>query len=179
MGSGKTTIGRRIARELDMDFADCDEALETRTGASVQLVFEIEGEDGFRHRETEMLERLSRRENVVIATGGGAVTVNDNLAMMQNSGLVLYLQTDVDRQLQRLARDKKRPLLQAPDRRQRLEELAARRNPLYESIADITLPSRNLSLGKMAHLTVKAIRNHLAKDSTSSRHCARHGMESG
>ena len=178
MGSGKTTIGRRIARDLGMDFADCDEALEAHTGASVQLVFEIEGEAGFRQRESDMLQRLARRENIVIATGGGAVTESHNLSLMQSTGLVLYLQTDVDRQLQRLARDKKRPLLQAPDRRHRLQELAAVRNPLYESIADITLPSRNLSLSKMAQLTVRHINHHLAETGDRGEQCGSTHTES-
>lgn len=161
MGSGKTTVGRRLARQLNMDFVDCDEALEAHTGASVQLVFEIEGEAGFRKRETDMLRKLAERENTVIATGGGVVTVAENTELMRATGLVIYLQTEVERQLRRLSRDQSRPLLQAPDRRERLEQLAARRNPLYDALADITLPSHNLSLDNMARLTVRTLNQHL------------------
>ncbi|MDT8319064.1 MAG: shikimate kinase [Xanthomonadales bacterium] len=143
MGSGKTTIGRRVARRLHLEFVDCDEELEQRTGASVNLIFDIEGEDGFRERETHMLEELTGRSGILLATGGGAVLSKPNRDMLARSGLVIYLQTPVSRQLRRLRRDTSRPLLQSGDREEKLTRLASERNHLYEALADIVFPALN------------------------------------
>ncbi|MDX1381390.1 MAG: shikimate kinase AroK [Xanthomonadales bacterium] len=160
MGSGKTTIGRRTARRLGLEFHDCDRDLEAHTGASVNLIFDIEGEEGFRRRESAMLDDLAQREGVLLATGGGVVMREENRRVLSERGLVVYLQTSVDQQLERLQRDTTRPLLNAPDRRERLEALARVRNPLYEELADIVFPARDRSVAWMARQLADTIRAH-------------------
>lgn len=150
MGSGKTTIGSRVAPMLGMSFIDLDAELERRTGASVNLIFDVEGEKGFRERESRLLEELSEMESCLIATGGGSVLREDNRKAMRKSGVVVYLSTSVGQQLSRLRQDKKRPLLQTPDRERRLEEMALQRNALYEELADIVFPSQNRSVNRVA-----------------------------
>ena len=137
MGAGKTSIGRRLAERLQLHFVDADVALESMTGATVNLIFELEGEAGFRQRERTVLAELCAGRGQVIATGGGAVLDPDIRRLLAASGYVVYLETDVDRQLERLQRDRTRPLLRAPDRRERLLDLAAQRGPLYREIADL------------------------------------------
>jgi len=141
MGAGKTTIGRRIAEQLHLPFHDLDHVIEDQTGATIPLIFELEGEPGFRRRECAALEQMSALQGIVLATGGGAVLDAHNRGLLAARGFIVYLETDVETQLSRLARDRKRPLLAAPDRRERLEQMAALRNPLYASIADMTLRS--------------------------------------
>lgn len=141
MGAGKTTIGRRLAHLLDWPFHDLDQDIEQRSGATIPLIFELEGEAGFRRREHEMLAELAALDGIVLATGGGAVLDPANRALLRARGYVVYLQTSVDQQLKRLERDRKRPLLAAPDRRERLDHLAAVRNPLYAEVADLTVLS--------------------------------------
>jgi len=143
MGSGKTTIGQRVAKQLEMEFIDCDRNLEKQTGASVNLIFDVEGESGFRTRESNMLKELTSRHNVLVATGGGTVLKEENRELLKRTGLVVYLQTSVSQQLRRLRLDRTRPLLQEGDRRQKLTRLAAARNPVYEELADLVFPSRN------------------------------------
>jgi len=160
MGSGKTTIGQRVAQLLGLEFLDCDHELEAQTGASVSLIFDIEGEEGFRERETKMLEILTRRTGVLVATGGGVVTRARNRELLRQSGLIVYLRTSVAQQLRRLGRDRSRPLLQTPDRRERLERLARQRNPLYQELADIEFPSQNRSTEASAQRLAERIRAH-------------------
>ena len=150
MGAGKSTIGRRLAAHLALPFIDLDEEIERRNGVSVALIFELEGEAGFRQRETRLIEELSERDGIVLATGGGAVLDSTNRHLLHAHGFVLYLATSVAHQLYRLARDGKRPLLQAPDRRERLEAMAQLRNPLYEEIADMTVHGSNISVAQAA-----------------------------
>ncbi len=157
MGSGKTTIGKRLSRKLDLSFVDCDREMEARTGAPIQLIFDIEGEQGFRQRETRLLDELTRLPHHVLATGGGVVTVERNRELLSQRGFVVYLQTDVERQLERLERDKQRPLLQTPDREQRLRRMADQRNPLYESVADLCVLSSQRSVRHMANIVAKAV----------------------
>lgn len=160
MGSGKTTIGQRLARLLDLEFLDCDHELEAQTGASVNLIFDVEGESGFRARETRMLHNLTARSGVLVATGGGVVLKAVNRDMLRNTGLVVYLQTPVSQQIRRLARDRTRPLLQTEDRREKLTRLAVERNPLYQEIADIVFPAKNRSLDSAAEELARIIRSH-------------------
>jgi len=160
MGSGKTTIGQRVARRLGLEFFDCDQELEAQTGASVSLIFDVEGEEGFRDRETRMLEQLSQREGVLVATGGGAVLRERNRKLLRANGLVVYMRTSVDQQLRRLNRDRTRPLLQTGDRRGKLERLAARRDPLYEELADIVYVSQGRGLDATARALSELIRTH-------------------
>lgn len=150
MGSGKTTVGQRVAALLGLEFLDCDHELEARTGASVALIFDVEGETGFRERETRMLSELTARKGILLATGGGVILREENRRLLANSGLVVYLNTSVKQQLRRLGRDRSRPLLQTPDRRAKLLRLAEERNPLYREIADIEFPAQNRALDAVA-----------------------------
>jgi len=146
MGSGKTTIGQRLAKKLGRKFLDNDHELQEQTGASVSLIFDLEGEEGFRKRETAMLKQLTARNNVVLATGGGTILAPENRELLTRTGTVVYLRTSVTQQIKRLSRDKTRPLLQSGDRREKLIRLADERNPLYEEIAHVTFQSRTRSL---------------------------------
>jgi shikimate kinase len=141
MGAGKTTVGKRLAAHFDLPFLDLDAEIEAHTGADVPLIFDIEGEPGFRRRESALLAECSGREGVVLATGGGAIMDADNRALLAARGFVVWLQTGVEQQLQRLERDRQRPLLQSADRRERLEAMARARDPLYAGIADLVVPS--------------------------------------
>jgi shikimate kinase len=155
MGSGKTTIGKHLARMFGLDFYDCDHELEQLTGASVNLIFDLEGEKGFRLREKQLLKQLTAKTGVLIATGGGTVCDEENRHILRSRGFVVYLKTSVDSQLKRLSRDKSRPLLQAEDRVQRLLDLARIRNPLYADTADLVFNTRNSSV----YATAKAVSN--------------------
>lgn len=145
MGAGKTSIGRRLAYQLGLDFFDLDVEFETRVGVSIALTFEIEGEAGFRKRESDLLAELVRRRGIVLSTGGGAVLDADNRQHLRSNGFVVWLDTDVDTQLSRLHADKQRPLLQGPDRREKLERMAELRNPLYAETADLCIRSCGFS----------------------------------
>ncbi|HBB99824.1 MULTISPECIES: shikimate kinase AroK [Stutzerimonas stutzeri subgroup] len=139
MGAGKSTIGRLLAKELRLPFKDSDKEIEQRTGASIPLIFDVEGEGGFRERERAVIADLCQLEGVVLATGGGAVLREDNRQALRAGGQVVYLCTSVDQQLERTARDRNRPLLQASDPRSVLSALMAIRDPLYRSIADVII----------------------------------------
>ena len=153
MGSGKTTIGKHLAKKLGLDFYDCDHELERLTGASVNLIFDLEGEEGFRERENCLLKELTVMNGVLIATGGGTVCNEENRLMLRSRGYVVYLKTSIEEQLKRLSKDKSRPLLQAEDRAQRLKNLARVRNPLYDATADLVFTARKSSV----HATAKAL----------------------
>ncbi len=152
MGAGKTSIGRRLAQHFALEFIDLDEDIEHRTGASVTWIFDVEGEAGFREREQQSLRALCDRQGIVLATGGGAVLRASNRELLRAHGFVIYLQVSVDQQLRRLARDTKRPLLRATDRRERLQTLAREREPLYREVADLTMP------GSEQHVSIVATR---------------------
>jgi len=166
MGAGKTTIGQRVAKHLGLEFLDCDQELEAQTGATVSLIFDVEGEQGFRERETRMLEQMTERQGVLIATGGGAVLRERNRALLRRSGLVVYLSTSVAQQLRRLNRDRTRPLLQTDDRKEKLKRLAAQRNPLYQELADIEYPSQNRNVDVAARALAEVIRSHWSRPDT-------------
>jgi len=139
MGAGKTTIGRRVAELLGLPFYDLDQEIETHCGAEIPLIFELEGEAGFRQRESTVLAELAAHNGIALATGGGAVLAEVNRRLLHSRGFVVYLETTVEEQLQRLSRDRKRPLLAAPDRRERLVGLATQREAHYREVADYTL----------------------------------------
>lgn len=139
MGAGKSTIGRLLARELCWAFKDSDREVEERTGASIPLIFDLEGEQGFRDREQLAISELLQERNLVLATGGGAVLREANRKALSEKSLVIYLHASVEHQLARTARDRNRPLLQTSNPRQVLEELLAIRDPLYREIADIMI----------------------------------------
>jgi len=139
MGAGKSTIGRQLARELRRDFMDSDREIEERTGADIPLIFDLEGEAGFREREKAVIDELTQQPNLVLATGGGAVTRLENRRHLSGRGTVIYLHTTVDQQLSRTYRDRNRPLLQTENPRARLESLMTEREPLYREMADLVV----------------------------------------
>lgn len=136
MGAGKSTIGRQLARVLNLEFIDSDREIEVRTGVDIPLIFELEGENGFRKRERQAIQLLTGRKGIVLATGGGAVLDPDNRRWLAARGKVIYLHTTVDQQLERTAHDRTRPLLQTANPREKLEQLMLVRDPLYREIAD-------------------------------------------
>lgn len=145
MGAGKTTIGRQLARQLNIQFYDSDWEIESRTGVNIPMIFEYEGEAGFRKRESAMLAELTRLSPAVLATGGGAILSADNRKRLSENGFVVYLRCSVNRQLERTMRDTNRPLLSSAKPRDRLEGLMKIRGPLYQSCADMSVDTGSLS----------------------------------
>jgi shikimate kinase len=139
MGAGKTAIGRELARHLKLEFVDADQEIERRTGADIALIFEKEGEAGFRRREREVIAELTQREGLVLATGGGAVLDPANRDALKQRGFVIYLKASVGAQAARTAQNRNRPLLETEDRQERLKQLFEVRAPLYESLAELTV----------------------------------------
>ena len=139
MGSGKTTIGRALAKRLNMRFVDADHEIESRTGASITLIFEIEGEASFRQREADVIRDLTQQQGIVLATGGGAILNEQSRRSLRERGIVVYLRASVSSLVQRTSHDRQRPLLQTADPRARIEELMRQRAPLYEEVAHITV----------------------------------------
>ncbi len=136
MGAGKSTIGRLLASELSFNFRDSDRVIEERTGADIPWIFDMEGEEGFRERETAVLQELAAETASVVATGGGIVLREKNRSLMRSAGFVCYLTASIDQLVERTARDKKRPLLQVENPRQKIIDLLALRDPLYQEAAD-------------------------------------------
>lgn len=153
MGAGKTTVGRRLARHLGRGFYDCDQEIEARTGVRVSLIFEIEGEQGFRKRETEELRRLAALDDIVLATGGGAVLDPENRALLSTRGLVIYLHAQPKDLWHRTRHDNSRPLLDTPNPRARVEELYQIRDSLYREVADLVVDTGRQSV----HTLVKRL----------------------
>lgn len=139
MGVGKTTIGRMLARELGLEFFDSDREIERRTGADIAWIFDVEGEESFRDRESQVIEELSSRSGVLLATGGGSVLRPGNRRCLQSRGLVLFLDTSLELQLKRTAKDKQRPLLQNADRREVLKKMRQERHQIYEEVSDLNI----------------------------------------
>ena len=139
MGSGKSTIGNIIASRLHREFQDSDHFIEKRTGVDIARIFDIEGERGFRDRESDALSELLSQNNRVVATGGGSVLRPQNQQLLKQKGFIIFLDTSVAQQLRRLARDKKRPLLQTENPRERLEAMFAERHPIYLDLADLAV----------------------------------------
>ena len=158
MGSGKTAVGRQLARLLGLPFIDSDHEIEQQTGADIPLIFEREGEAGFRRREREAIARLTARTGVVLATGGGAVLDADNRRLLHERGWVVYLETSVAQQAERAGRSRQRPMLNTDDPHQRLAELMALREPLYREIADFTATTTRKRVGAVAEQVIEAWR---------------------
>ena len=151
MGAGKTTIGRALAKKLNKRFIDSDHEIESRTGASIPVIFEVEGEASFRQREADIIRELSALDNIVLATGGGAILRPENRAFLKSRGTVIYLRTGITQILQRTSKDKNRPLLQTPDPRKRLEEMARQREPYYREVAHIVIETGRPNLQYLVH----------------------------
>ena len=148
MGAGKSTIGRLLSIELGLPFYDSDKVIEDRAGAGIPWIFDVEGELGFRERETSAIDDLTQMNSIVMATGGGAVLKSDNRRFLSSRGAVIYLQTSVELQIERTRRDKNRPLLQADNPTQVLKKLMDLRHPLYSEVCDhvVTTDRRNPKL---------------------------------
>ncbi|QNB09234.1 3-dehydroquinate synthase [Herbaspirillum frisingense] len=157
MGAGKTTIGRALAKKLNKRFVDSDHEIEARTGATIPVIFEIEGEESFRRREAEVIRELSAQPDIVLATGGGAVLRAENRENLKKGGTVVYLRASINQILQRTGRDKNRPLLQTADPRRKLEELSRQRDPLYREVADFVIETNRPNV----QFLVQTIISHL------------------
>lgn len=160
MGAGKTTIGRQLSELLRLEFVDSDHEIEARTGANIPWIFDVEGEEGFRLREESVIDLITQRQQIVLATGGGAVMRAANRQHLHERGTVVYLYTPVATQLERTARDRNRPLLQTPDPRQRLTELMTVRDPLYRETAHIIMPTEGGSARDVAMRIIHALEAH-------------------
>ena len=137
MGAGKSAVGRQLARLLHLEFLDSDEEIESRTGVDIPFIFEKEGEEGFRMREVKVIDELSRRDGVVLATGGGAIVDPESRSRLGARGFVVYLHTSVNQQLERTRSGRERPLLKSNDKQQVLQDLMEERDPLYREISDL------------------------------------------
>lgn len=151
MGAGKTSVGKLLARRLGKAFFDCDHEIERATGVRIPLIFEIEGETGFRARERRMLCELVQRSPVVVATGGGAVLDEQNRSLLKQHGTVVYLCATPQDLWQRTRHDRNRPLLQTPNPLAKLTELFTERDPLYREIADLVVDTGSQSLSALTH----------------------------
>lgn len=160
MGAGKTTVGKELARRRKLRFADCDHEIVARTGVSIPTIFEIEGEAGFRRRETQMMDELTRESDIVIATGGGVVTTPENRALMRERGIVFYLNVPPQILFERTRHDRNRPLLQVDNPRQRIEELYRQRDPLYREVAHVVVDGGRTNPGTMVRLIEDALKKH-------------------
>ena len=156
MGSGKTAVGKCLARLLDYPFRDTDHEIEQRTGADISLIFEREGEAGFRVREREVLAELSALERIVLATGGGAIVHPETRRDLRERGWVVYLETAVHQQALRAGRTRHRPMLYGADPEQRLGELLQLREPFYREIADFTISTNHERAQEVAKAIVRA-----------------------
>jgi shikimate kinase len=150
MGAGKSTVGRLLARRLKLRFFDCDHEIERRCGVKIPLVFEIEGEAGFRAREAETVAELSELPGIVLATGGGAVLLEENRRRLAARGTVIYLRARPEDLYSRVRNDRNRPLLATADPLRRLRELHAERDPLYASIADVVIDTGKQTVQALA-----------------------------
>ena len=158
MGAGKTTLGRQLARRLNMEFYDSDRIIEERTGADIPLIFEKEGEEGFRKRETAVIDEFTQKQGIVLATGGGAVLNEVNRQHLKSRGTVFYLNSDLESLLERTHKDKNRPLLQGEESPAAiLTRLIEQRDPLYRETADHIVDTSNSSL----RYVIQAIISHL------------------
>jgi shikimate kinase len=159
MGSGKTTIGRNLAKKLKVDFYDADYQIIDKTGVSIDHIFDVEGEEGFRKRESKVLKELCNKSNIVLATGGGAVILGENRLIIKRAGVVVYLLSSVDQILRRTAKSKTRPLLEnSTNRRLTITNIIDSRDPLYREVATIIVNTN----GKKMNEIIKEILTHLS-----------------
>lgn len=160
MGSGKTTIGRALAKRLNKRFVDADHEIEARTGAYIPWIFEIEGEASFRQREADVIRDLTAQEDIVLATGGGAVLNEESRKFLKERGTVVYLRASVNSILQRTSHDRNRPLLQTDDPRARIEELSLQRAPLYQEVAHIIIEMGRPNIQSVVQSIISQLPSH-------------------
>ena len=150
MGSGKSTVGKIISDELFLNFFDTDDEIESRTGASIDWIFDLEGEEGFRKRESSILEEMVKQNSIVLSTGGGIILSGSNREMLSSRGTVFYLSTPISVQIERTSKDKDRPLLKNGDPEEILTRLQKERKGLYESVSDHVIETENKSSQEVA-----------------------------
>lgn len=154
MGAGKTTVGRKLAEQLGCSFFDSDHCIEERCGADIPWIFDIEGEAGFRQREIQIIDELSQKQGIVLATGGGAILHAENRQHLAARGTVVYLRASINQQLKRTYKDKNRPLLQTADPKKTLVRLFKERDPLYQSIADLIIETDGKTSKRVLKMTM-------------------------
>jgi len=158
MGSGKTTIGRRLSERLTLDFFDSDHEIIDKTGVSIDHIFDLEGEKGFRNRESDVLKKLCNMPNVVIATGGGAVILEENRELMKKASSIIYLSSSVDQILRRTAKSKTRPLLEkSNNRRKTISDIVEARDPLYREVSSHIINTNGKKLNEVIDEIIKAL----------------------
>lgn len=156
MGAGKSTIGRLLAKSMEWDFVDSDREIERKTGVSIPLIFDYEGEAGFRRREAEVINELTRLDQIVLATGGGSILLPENQSHLSDRGFVVYLHCPIEKQLERTHKDANRPLLQTENPKERLTELFRVREPLYRACADQVVDTGAASSRTLVRQILKA-----------------------
>ncbi len=164
MGAGKTTVGREYARRHGLRFVDCDHELQARTGVTVTTIFEIEGEEGFRRRESQLLDELTEDPGIVLATGGGIVLAAANRSLLSQRGIVVYLNVPPKVLYERTRHDRNRPLLQVANPKERIESLYRERDPLYREVADIVIDGGRGNAGMMVRQIEKALEAYRNND---------------
>ena len=158
MAAGKTTIGRMLADELGLTFKDSDSEIERRTGADIPWIFDMEGEEGFRERERQVLAELTTETGILLATGGGSIELEENRKNLRSRGIVIFLDTSIELQLARTKKDKKRPLLRTDDREKVLQDLKKKRDPLYAEVSDIKVFTGDSGSRKMISGILQSLR---------------------
>ena len=160
MGAGKTTIGKQLAQQLGREFFDSDRVIEEHTGANIPLIFELEGEEGFRKREKNMILELTSKEDIVLATGGGVVLDPDNRKQLAKSGFVIYLNAPLSQLINRTSKDKNRPLLQTNNPQKKMEEILAIRDPLYREVADAIVETDGSPIRNVVKKLMLLVKKH-------------------
>lgn len=157
MGAGKSTIGRQLADLLKMQFYDSDREIEKRCGVTIDWIFDIEGEGAFRERERTMIEELTEKTGIVLATGGGAILSPESRERLAARGTVIYLKATIEQQVERTEKDTRRPLLQVDDREGTIVELSGQRGPLYEEVADLIIETDSGTVRSVANMIVRQL----------------------
>lgn len=157
MGAGKSTVGRILAEKLHYEFVDSDHVIEARTGATIPMIFDIEGEEGFRQREEQVIDDLTQKVDTILATGGGAVIREENRKHLRSRGFVVYLKSPVEALIQRTKHDRNRPLLQTENPEKVLRDLMETREPLYQEVADLIIETEQVSVHKVVRTIIEQL----------------------